>query len=242
MAAANEITLYDQIGGWGVTAGEFKEQLDAITGDQLILNLNSPGGDVFDGIAMYNDLADHPAEVTVRIQGLAASAASLIAMAGDKIEIADGAFLMIHNAWGLSVGNKNRMREVADLLDEIDDALAGIYVEKTGLKKADIAQMMDDETWFNAEDAVTQGFADTKKGDNTTNAAFDLSVFNHAPTELLSEIPMEWKTKRDVERTLTQDAGFSRSHARQMIAATVTQDAGTDFTASIQGLINTIRG
>lgn len=182
-----EIDLYDEIGYWGVTAADFKRQLRGITAETIRLNINSPGGDVFDGIAMYNDLLDHPATIEVHVTGLAASAASLIAMAGDRIVMAANAFLMIHNAWGLSIGDRNDMQAFAEVLQQIDTALAETYAARSGKEASEIAGLMDAETWLGGAAAVEEGFADALAdgdGENRAAASFDLSRFKNLPAAL----------------------------------------------------------
>lgn len=182
-----EIDLYDAIGAWGIRASDFKRQLNSIEARTITLNINSPGGDVFDGFAIYNDLIAHPATINVVVKGLAASAASLIAMAGDNIAIADNAFFMIHNAWTIAVGNKAEMDKTSAVLEKIDASLAGTYRDRTGLKLADVVAMMDAETWLDAETAVANGFADgTVSADAKANARFDLSQFKNTPRELVA--------------------------------------------------------
>jgi ATP-dependent Clp protease protease subunit len=183
-----EINLYDEIGGWfGVTAKAFREKLEAVTTSKIILNINSPGGDVFDGIAIYNDLLAHKADVVVRVTGLAASAASIIAMAGDEVHIAENAFFMIHNAWSVAVGDAQVMTKRANLLKKIDAELAETYAARTGGDVEEIRSQMNDETWLNADEAVEQGFADDtfaaeEKAD--AKASFDLAPFRNVPRAL----------------------------------------------------------
>lgn len=214
-----EIDLYDEIGFWGVTAADFKGALNSITAKSITLRINSPGGDVFDGIAMFNDLVDHPADVEVEISGLAASAASIVAMAGDKITIAPNAFMMIHNAWALAVGDANDMTEMADILGKIDGSLAATYAARTGQSVKEMSALMDAETWLTADDAVEGGFADgTSAADAGAPAAsFDLTPFQHPPRALCDAAPAAPATKRDFERAL-RDAGVSKSSAVAMVA------------------------
>jgi ATP-dependent Clp endopeptidase proteolytic subunit ClpP len=176
------IDVYDVIGGWELNAQTFKALLKTITAPKIQLNINSPGGSVFDAFAMFDDLRQHPAEVHVRVTGLAASAASLLAMAGDTIEIADNGFLMIHNAWNVAVGDKAEMTSQAKLLGQIDTRLAKTYAARTGQDVADIVEMMDSETWLDAEDATRLGFAD-EVGDvaDAKNLAHDLSSYSQVP-------------------------------------------------------------
>lgn len=163
--AENTITILDFIGedmfGEGVTARRIAAALRDIgdTSDVFVL-INSPGGDMFEGIAIYNLLKEHRGNVTVKIIGLAASAASIIAMAGDRVEISRAAFYMIHNAWICACGNRNDMRDFADYLEPFDAAMSDVYQERTGLGKEEVDAMMDRETWIGGSAAIEKGFAD----------------------------------------------------------------------------------
>ncbi|TIL91452.1 MAG: Clp protease ClpP [Mesorhizobium sp.] len=213
---STSIDLYDEIGYWGVNAKSFRARLKDATGD-ITLRINSPGGDVFDGIAIYNDLLAYDGKVKVEITGIAASIASIIAMAGDDITIADNAMFMIHNAWTIGVGNRHDFADVAATLTKIDDALARTYAARTTTGIRAIKTMMDNETWLNAKDAMDAGFATAVGSASEAKAKFDLSVFAGVPKSLVwdEEAAADAKpTKRDLERALTQDAGWSRSKAR----------------------------
>ena len=157
------ISIYDHIGeswdGSGITSSRIAAALRAIGDRDVVVNINSPGGDFFEGVAIYNMLREHPHKVTVQVMGLAASAASVIAMAGDEILVGDGSFLMIHNAWVLAIGNRHDMAEAAELLEPFDMAMADVYSARTGQDKNDIIRMMDKETWINASKAIEEGFA-----------------------------------------------------------------------------------
>lgn len=160
-----EIYLYGVIGGdWfgeGVTAKQFADDLKALGSVKTIdLRINSEGGSVFDGKAMYSLLNEHPAKIVVHIDGLAASAASFVAMAGDEIEIAEGGFVMIHNAYMVAIGDAREMRRAADMLDTVNNTVIDVYVSRTKGERKAIAKMMDDETWMTGADAVKNGFAD----------------------------------------------------------------------------------
>ncbi len=166
--AANsaEIYLYGIIGGdWfgdGVTAKQFADDLRGLGNVKTIdLRINSEGGSVFDGKAMYSLLNEHPAKIIVHIDGLAASAASFVAMAGDEIQIAEGGFVMIHNAYMVAIGDAREMRRSADMLDTVNNTIVDVYVSRTKGDRKAIAKMMDDETWMTAAEAAKNGFADT---------------------------------------------------------------------------------
>lgn len=159
-ATSADIFVYDIIGGWGISAQSFVKDLKALGNVKSInLHVNSDGGDVFDGRAIFSNLVNHPAKITTYVDGLAASIASLIALAGNPIIMADGSFMMIHNAWGMAVGNATEIRKFADLLDSTSKTIADTYAAKTGLSNEDIAAMMQEETWMNAQEAVDKGFA-----------------------------------------------------------------------------------
>ncbi|WCM88840.1 head maturation protease, ClpP-related [Acidovorax sp. NCPPB 3576] len=160
----NAISIYDAIGeswdGTGVTSKRIGAALRSIgAGKDVTVNLNSPGGDFFEGVAIYNLLRQHDGKVTVRVMGLAASAASVIAMAGDEILMGDGAFLMVHNAWAVAVGNRHDMRDAADRLEPFDVSMASVYAARAGISVAEAAALMDKETWIGAAQAVEDGFA-----------------------------------------------------------------------------------
>lgn len=163
--ADRTISVYDVIGydywsGEGVTAKRVAAALRSMGAGPVTVNVNSPGGDMFEGLAIYNLLREHKGEVTVKVLGLAASAGSIIAMAGDTVEIARAGFLMIHNAWVVASGNRNDLRELADTLEPFDRAMADIYAARTGQEQKAMAKLMDAETWIGGSDAVEQGFAD----------------------------------------------------------------------------------
>jgi ATP-dependent Clp protease protease subunit len=159
----NVITIFGAIGEdfWeeGITAKSVSRQLRAI-GGEVEVQINSPGGDVFEGFAIYNALREHPHPVNVKIIGMAASAASVIAMAGDNVQIGAAAFVMIHNCWVLGIGNRHDLRELADWLEPFDKALNSVYVARTGKKPDEIGAMLDEETWLSGAQAIEMGFAD----------------------------------------------------------------------------------
>ena len=161
----NTISVFDVIGqdywsGEGVTAKRIAAALRSIGDRDVVVNINSPGGDMFEGLAIYNLLREHPGKVTVKVLGVAASAASIIAMAGDDVQVARAGFLMIHNAWVLAAGNRHDFRDYADYLEPFDASMADIYVARSGLELKAVQTMMDGETWIGGSAAIEQGFAD----------------------------------------------------------------------------------
>lgn len=189
-----EILIYDGIGqdfwGDGVTAKGFDKELKALGSPKNItVRINSGGGDVFDGIAIYNALSRHSARKTVCVDGLAASIASVIAMAGDEIIMGDGTFLMIHNAWSFAIGNAAEMRRTADLLDSVSGQISSIYVNRTGQSEKAVRAMMDAETWMDAADAVSKGFASKRDKDHgRVAAAINARAFRNLPPALAAQV------------------------------------------------------
>jgi ATP-dependent protease ClpP protease subunit len=181
------IDIYDEIGYWGVTAADFVTELRAITATNVDLHINSPGGDVYDGLAIYNALIDHPATVTATVDALAASAASFIAQAADRIVMGRNAEMMIHDAWGMCVGNAGDMVEMAAMLDKVSDNIASIYSVRAGNgTTAAWRKRMAGEPWYSAQEAVDIGLADEvaktekRRGTAEPAAKWDLSVFAHS--------------------------------------------------------------
>ncbi|ENJ7585368.1 Clp protease ClpP [Providencia rettgeri] len=157
-----DIYIYDEIGMWGISAKRFTEDLISLGNiNHINLHIHSPGGEVFEGIAIYNQLKNHNANITVYIDGLAASMASVIAMVGDEVKMPKNAMMMIHKPWGVSWGDANDMRDYADLLDKVENVLIPAYMEKTGKTKEEIEAMLGEETWLTAEECVEHGFANT---------------------------------------------------------------------------------
>jgi ATP-dependent Clp protease protease subunit len=204
-----EIWLYDQVGeGWfgGMSAKSFAEGLRALGKvDTINLRINSPGGSVFDGMAIYNSLKAHPARIEVDVDGVAASIASVIAMAGDDIRMAGNSMMMIHNPMGGVMGGADEMRKTADLLDQIKGLIVDTYASRTGQPAADLVGWMDAETWMTAADAKSNGFADSVTEEQKIAACygFDLSVFKHAPKSLKNE----GRPHRDMSAVRLQEMG-----------------------------------
>lgn len=222
-ATAAEIMLYDEIGWFGITAEDFKRELDAITAPAITLRINSPGGDVFDSIAIANAVREHPATMTSRIDGVAASMASVIAIAADRVEIADNAFMMIHNPWTIVIGDADDMRKEADTLDKVTGSLVAAYAKKSGRDELEVTAAMDEETWFTAAEAVDFGLADEVLSEENEEAAsvaalFDFSIFANVPPTLREHDDGHDPTIRELERAL-RDAGLSQVAAKQYIAA-----------------------
>ena len=185
-ASGTEVLIYDEIGAYGVTAKGFLAELGALPNDAAIdLRLNSPGGSVFDAVAIYNALKRHPGEITVWIDGIAASAASYIAMAGNEVVMPENAFLMIHDPSGLAMGTAEDMRSTAEALDKVKGSLIQGYAAKSGKSDDDIAALMAAETWLDAKDALDCGFIDRIAEPVKLVASFDVARFRNAPPEVV---------------------------------------------------------
>jgi len=186
-ASTAEIFIYGEIGAGGVTAKSVADALKQhAIASAITVRLNSPGGDVFEGNAIHNLLKSHRATVTVIIDGLAASIASVIAMAGDKIIMPKNTMMMIHDPWTIAMGSAADMRKSAGVLDKITNTLIAAYSGKSGLNDEEIKTLMADETWFNADEAVAMNFADEVADETPVVALFDLSIFRNCPAEILA--------------------------------------------------------
>ncbi len=185
-ADAAEVYLYDSIGGWGISAAQFKDDLKSLGAPKTIdLRVNSEGGDVFEGRAIYTQLAQHSARVVAHVDGIAASISSLICMAADEIRMADGAFMMIHNAWSFTIGNAADHQKMMDLLNSVDSTMRETYAARTGQTLADVQKWCNDETWMTATEAVARGFADVKDEPVKVAASLrDPSRFRNLPAML----------------------------------------------------------
>lgn len=208
MKATNNVAQIDIFGDivsekWfdeETSATSFRDALKEL-GDVTTINLsiNSGGGSVFDGIAIYNMLKSHKATVNVYVEGLAASIASVIAMAGDTITMRSGSMMMVHMPWTLSQGNAEEMRKTADTLEKTGDSIVDIYSERTGISSDEIRNIMNDETWLSAEEAVEQGWA--------TKLDKKEAVMNSVPKEILgrfSNVPKNVLARVE-KKTLSQD-------------------------------------
>lgn len=190
---AIEILLYDQIGadffGEGTSAKDFANDLKAQAPvSQINLRINSPGGNVFDGLAIYNTLLNHGAKITATVDGIAASIASVIAMAASELSMAETSILMIHNPHTVAMGDSAAMRKLAETMDTVKASMVNAYQRHTKLSAEEIGALMDDETWMSAEEAQSKGFANSIIKQPAIAASFDLSKFQHVPTERLEKM------------------------------------------------------
>lgn len=236
----NTISILDVIGadywGEGVTAKRIAAALRAIGNKDVVVNINSPGGNYFEGLAIYNTLREHKGKVTVKILGVAASAASVIAMAGDEVQIARAGFLMIHNAWVVASGDRHQLREVADFLEPFDAAAVDIYVARSGMDSAEVAKMLDRETWIGGAEAVDKGFADTLLSADEVAATPENSangkavVAAHQIDNLLAQLNMSRSQRRELIQAL--------KGGKQDAALTSKQDAAV--LSGVEDLLSTI--
>jgi len=178
-----DIYIFDEIGTYGVTAQDFISEIKGLKDMPINLRINSLGGDVFDGMAMYNVIKRREAKTTVYIEGIAASIATIIALGADEVIMAENSLFMIHNAWGGTSGEAKDMRKTAETLDKITSELTDIYVKKTGLSYDALAEMMDEETWLNAQEAFDLGFIDTISDSIKVAAKYDVSKFKNITQE-----------------------------------------------------------
>lgn len=170
--AATRIDIYEEIGGWGVSASEFVRELRAIATPEVHLHVNSPGGSVFDGVAIFNALVQHPARVTAYVDGLAASAASFIVQSADDVVMNPGSMMMVHDAIGMTWGNAHDHTTMAGLLAQVSDSIAELYAARAGGTAADWRAVMENDggegRWYTAEQAVAAGLADRVHGTEPT--------------------------------------------------------------------------
>jgi ATP-dependent Clp protease, protease subunit len=192
------IYLYDVIDPYfGIGAADFNKELAGLKGMTVQLRINSPGGDVFEARAIATAIAQH-GDVVAHIDGLAASAATYVATAAKRVEMADGGFFMIHNAWTLAYGNKNDLRSTAELLDKVDQSIINDYAKKTGKSVDEITGWMDAETWFSAREAKDNGFVDNVFDGEKAKNKWNVSAYANAP-KALTEPPAnepDWETQR----------------------------------------------
>ena len=237
-SATNLISMLDVIGadrwtGDGVTANRIAAALRSITADEITVDLNSPGGDFFEGVAIYNLLREDPRKVTVRILGLAASAASVIAMAGDEVQIGRAGFLMLHNAWVVAIGNRHDLAAAAETMIPFDAAMAEVYAAKAGVDPDVAAAWMDAETWFSGAQAIDAGLAD---GFLTADVV-ETEASGNGPSALKRIDSL--LAKQNISRS-ERRADRTEIRGTPGAAASVTPRADEGWTALARSLISTL--
>jgi len=208
-----DISLHDEIGMWGISAADFIAELRQNPEAKSInLSIHSPGGSVLDGLAIYNSLKSHPAKVYGHVEGIAASAASFILMASDVITMPEDAFIMIHNAHGGAMGDANDLREMADIIDKLQNTILNIYEKRTGHDREALSEMMHAETWLTANEAMDIGFVDTvtDKMDVAAKITVFARHFKNLPVESTSVDDIN--TITDFEKCL-RDSGITKKLA-----------------------------
>jgi len=216
-----DISLHDEIGMWGVSAADFIADLRHYPEAKVInLSIHSPGGSVLDGLAMYNSLVSHPAKIYGHVEGIAASAASFVLMASEVITMPEDAFIMIHNAHGMAMGDAEDLRDMADIIDKLQNAVTNIYEKRTGIGRDELTEMMKVETWMSAADALENGFIDTII--DAVDVAAKIGVFN----KYFKSMPVQGshcgaddiETITEFEKCL-RDAGLSKGLAQALTSS-----------------------
>lgn len=251
--AENVINVMDIIGedfwtGEGVTPKRVAADLQRFGGADLTVNVNSPGGDMFDGITIYNQLREYPGKVTVKVLGLAASAASMLSMAADEILIGRAGFFMIHNCWSRVIGDRNALREAADIFEPFDMAMAEVYAARSGQDIAEISAMMDRETWIGGGRAVELGFAEDLlpseqivREDGNAEARGD-SVAAHQIDTLLARSGITRSRRRELIKQLKGGTQNAAASGMPGAAGSATQIAGVeDLNGAVQETLSALK-
>lgn len=218
-----EILIYGDIGyGWydeGITGESITKEINAIEADTINVRINSGGGLVFEGMAIYNAIARHSAKIIVHVDSIAASIASVIAMAGDEIRIAEGAHIMIHKPWSFAMGDAAAMRKEAEILDKLEKGIIDIYAARTDADRGELEAWVAAETWFTGQEAVDAGFADEMVPAKKKKAASSalLNLFKNTPQNLLAS--SSTPEIREFETFLRDAEGLSQAQAKRIAAA-----------------------
>lgn len=199
------LSIYDEIGFWGVQAKDFIVELGNVQAKSLSVEINSPGGDVFAALAMYNALRSSGKEITTKVMGVAASAASLIFMAGDKRVMPSNTHLMIHNPWMVAAGNADELRDTADTLDKIGASLTATYASRTGLSDEKVKEMLAKDTWINADEAKADGFATEVVDEIKAQAKFDMARAD-LPANIAAVFALDIPEDKDVDPDQPDDS------------------------------------
>jgi ATP-dependent Clp endopeptidase proteolytic subunit ClpP len=229
-----EISIFDEIGYYGVSAKQFIGDLKRVPADhEIVLKIHSPGGEVFDGNAIFNALKRHPGGVTVQIEGLAASMATVISLAGAPVKMAANGFYMIHNPWGVAMGDADEMRDQAALLEKIREGMIAAYASKSGQEPEQIAAWMDAETWFSAEEAQAAGFVDEVTDSLAIAASANkfsrLGKFRNAPSDLTArsvDMDPQLEAATEIDEEVVIEA--TEEQAAEEQAAEVTPSASLE--------------
>mgnify|MGYP003114475384 FL=1 len=216
-----DVYIFNEIGDYGVTAQDFISEIKDLKNTPINLRINSLGGDVFNGMAIYNLIKKREAKTTVYIEGIAASIATIIALGADEVVMSENSLFMIHNAWGGTMGDAKEMRKSAQTLEKINKELTDIYVKKTRLPYNEISDMMDEETWLSAEEAYELGFVDTISDAIKVAAKYDVSKFKNITNEQIeNKLSNNIKSKK-----MTNELKEWFNNKVEEIIATVKSDA-----------------
>ena len=226
-----DVYIFDEIGMGGVNAQGFIEEIKSFKDSPMNLHINCVGGDVFDGMAIYNIIKKRTAKTTVYIEGIAASMGSVIALAADSVVMAENSLFMIHNAWGGAMGEAKEMKKTAKLLDKISGEIADIYVKKTKLPYDKVKEMMDEETWLNAEEALELGFIDSISDAIKVAAKYDVSKFkNITNKEIKNKLSINIKSKKMTDEL----KAWFNGKVEDIIARVKSENVDTDSKSKIE--------
>ena len=226
-----DVYIFDEIGMGGVNAQGFIEEIKSFKDSPMNLHINCVGGDVFDGMAIFNIIKKRTAKTTVYIEGIAASMGSVIALAADSVVMAENSLFMIHNAWGGAMGEAKEMKKTAKLLDKISGEIADIYVKKTKLPYDKVKEMMDEETWLNAEEALELGFIDSISDAIKVAAKYDVSKFkNITNKEIKNKLSINIKSKKMTDELKT----WFNGKVEDIIARVKSENIDTDSKSNIE--------
>ena len=226
-----DVYIFDEIGMGGVNAQGFIEEIKSFKDSPMNLHINCVGGDVFDGMAIFNIIKKRTAKTTVYIEGIAASMGSVIALAADSVVMAENSLFMIHNAWGGAMGEAKEMKKTAKLLDKISGEIADIYVKKTKLPYDKVKEMMDEETWLNAEEALELGFIDSISDAIKVAAKYDVSKFkNITNKEIKNKLSTNIKSKKMTDELKT----WFNGKVEDIIARVKSENVDTDSKSKIE--------
>lgn len=236
----NTINILDQIGesfdGSGMTSKIVNGVLRRAGGEDITVNVNSPGGDFFEGVTIYNQLREYDGAVNVKVLGVAASAASIVAMAADDLKIAKSGFLMIHNSWGLVIGNQHDMRDAAETFSVFDDAMASVYADRSGNSVKQVAKLMDKDTWMTGETAVEDGFADGfLASDEVVEDKKKAQSSKHRLNTALAKMGMPRSERREIFKDLTSTHNAAEAMPSAGTVDPALMQSLSEFLAEIKG-------
>lgn len=241
------INIHDEIGAWGIGAAEFISQFKGSSVDQINVSIHSRGGNMLDAVAMYHELQMHRANVSIDVPGIAASAATLVMMAGNDITMPEDAWIMIHNPWAAAAGDSHYMRDLAEHLEQMQASMINIYHARTGIANDEIRTVMDNETWLNGVDALAAGWI-TSTTDPMGVAALapdEAKHYSHLPAALaasVSNIDLDSITDPRSYEAALRDAGCSKAAARALTAKAKTlQPGGSESREGLTALLHSVK-